>query len=179
MTCSFSSSHGRQQPSSHLNRLGKNHRALIIVDQDLHDERLLKGSIEVIPAGDRLESPDGEALASSEVNGKTVVERAGGVDEHLIVTRALELCQHKDMAADGGIFLGVDDIEGNGENAILVCHGELADIYQLGKGGLRHHGVLLGNSQVLFPLLGDIGLKQGNLGIRPLKLLVGGIKGVG
>jgi hypothetical protein len=78
------------------------------------------------------------------------------VDEHLIVIRALELCQHKDMAADGGIFLGVDDIEGDGENAILVRHGELADIHQLGKGGLRHHGVLLGNSQVLFPLLGDV-----------------------
>jgi hypothetical protein len=74
MTCSFSSSHGRQQPSSHLNRLSKDHRALIIVDQDLHDERFLQGIGEGVPACDRLKAPDGKALAPFEVNGKTFVE---------------------------------------------------------------------------------------------------------
>ena len=116
MTCSFWSPHGRQQPPSHLNRLGKDHRALIIVDQDLHDERLLQRTGEGVPACDRLKALNSKTLAPLEVNGKTLVEGTGGVDEHLIVIRALELCQHKDMATDGGVFLGVDDLEGDGEH---------------------------------------------------------------
>ena len=178
MTCLFSSPHIRQQSSSHLNLLGKDHRALIIVNQDLKDERLLQGTGDGIPASDCLKALDAKPLAPLEVNGKTVAEGAGWMDEHLIVIRALELCQHKDMSADGRIFLGVDDLEGDGEHAILVCHGELADIHQLGKRGLRHHCVLVGSTQALFALLGNIVLQEGNLVIRPLELLVGVIQGI-